>query len=507
MIALLAIGSGFALFTAAGCSPSRDEPSGGTGRNLPCSATSPCEDDGNPCTKDECTSGSCVRTPLTMDNGPGSTECATIACAHGVPTKTIHLDGVCGAGLTCDEDGQCTGCASASACPTPMDCQVASCVNRVCEVEAAPAGAPARIGVDMPNDCKKSVCDGHGKAVLAADVDDLPLDDGNPCTENACSLTEPAHPPSSVGTACALPGNPSAGVCDGNGACVECTSNSDCKAGMLPSCDLSTHACVSCSDGKQNGSEVGLDCGGDTCPGCDGDVCGQDAECKSAACAGKVCCNVACSGPCVACDLPGKAGACTPVPKGVEDSGCSGGSKACDGAGTCMVGIQGKAGALCSKNTGCYTGACNGMCRLPDLAPCAEDAECATLRCVANACTGCSAGSDCASKYCSAGRCLAPAGGVCSNDSDCAGGMCDAVRNLCGESLGGACAKDSDCSTHYCKAMSHCAACSVATEATDCASHLCDANGSCLLLPEAPCTGGWQCASSLCSAGFPATCQ
>jgi hypothetical protein len=290
---------------------------------------------------------------------------------------------------------------------------------------------------------------------------------------------------------------------------VECTADSDCTAGLLPSCDPTTHTCISCSDGKLDGTETALDCGGGTCPTCDGDPCGQDADCKSATCADNVCCNAACSGSCVACNLPGKAGTCSPVAKGVEDSGCGGAGKACNGAGTCVIGVQGKAGALCSKDTGCYTGACNGMCRLPDSAPCAENAECASLRCVANACAACSVDSDCASKMCSTstGRCLVPDGGVCSDDSDCGDNQCDAVRKLCGEPLGGACADDSHCSTHYCKALSACAACSVATEATDCASHLCDGTGSCLLLPEAPCTGSGQCASNQCSAVFPARCQ
>lgn len=294
-------------------------------------------------------------------------------------------------------------------------------------------------------------------------------------------------------------------TCNAAGECVECTANGDCTVGMRPSCDT-TFSCVSCSDGIQNGTETGLDCGGGTCSKCDGDSCGQGTECKSSECADGVCCNMACSGTCVACDLPGEKGACSPVPKGLEGSGCTGSDKACTGDGACASSVTGKAGTLCSMDSACYAGACNGVCRLPNFAPCAEDAECASLLCVANVCAGCSENSECTGSQCSGGRCKIPAGDVCSGDIDCAVGRCDSLAMLCGKNIGNVCSNDSQCTTHWCKDMSTCDACSVATQIADCASDKCDANGNCLLPSGAFCTTSTQCASALCK-GFPSKCQ
>jgi len=74
-----------------------------------------------------------------------------------------------------------------------------------------------------------------------------------------------------------------------------------------------------------------------------GAKCGSPAECKSNICAQGRCCNAPCAGTCVACDLAGKEGACSPVPPGHDPhNSCSQDPAAsckkdgeCDGAGAC----------------------------------------------------------------------------------------------------------------------------------------------------------------------------
>ncbi len=301
----------------------------------------------------------------------------------------------------------------------------------------------------------------------------------------------------------------SAKVCDGSGICVECAAADDCEMGLTPSCDVVNHTCISCSDGKQNGDETGIDCGG-ACPNCNGATCGTPADCRSMVCADGVCCDKDCSTSCNACAVPGKVGECTPVTKGFEDVGCAGPGKACNGDGVCAdPASKKKVGESCSNDGECYAGACNGMCRLPEFAPCAENAECSSLRCVANVCTGCSMNSDCVSKICSmaSSRCLIPDGGVCLSDSECSGSVCNSTRRLCGQALGAQCANGSDCATRYCNAMDKCAPCSPATQAADCAGQTCDPTGNCRLPTGAPCTASTQCTSNKCSTTFPAKCQ
>ena len=299
-------------------------------------------------------------------------------------------------------------------------------------------------------------------------------------------------------------------ICDMNGVCGGCTTDVECHVGQTPSCDMETHLCNSCTDEKQNGDETAIDCGG-TCPRCNGAACGTPKDCHSEVCADGFCCDKDCSTSCNTCAVPGKEGACAPVTKGLEDVGCMGPVNACDGDGACAdPAPKKKAGELCSNDSECYTGVCNGICRLPDLAPCAENAECASLRCVAKVCTGCSVSTDCVSKNCSTatGRCLIPDGGICSNDSDCAGAACEDSRNHCGLSLGKQCANGSDCSTNHCDtAMGVCVTCTMATQAADCAGQTCDSVGSCRLSAGAPCTMDGQCTSNKCSTTFPAKCH
>ncbi len=526
-IAFFAAGAGVAVLNAASCFPFGYESngaggkggassttatvgtggSGGSGGQVPCSPTVPCPDDKNPCTTEACKSGFCAYTALNVPAGPESTECVTIACVNGASTlPVIHENATCGMGLKCNAAGQCAGCMNATECPAPPDCQTVSCVATVCTLGPAPKGTPSVKVINSPNDCKKPVCDGTSGVEFADDNTDLPIADTNPCTDPVCIMGAPMYPPSAAGKACISATNNKAKVCDGMGACVECTANAACTMGMTPSCDLVTHTCISCSDGLQNGAETGKDCGG-LCPKCIGDPCGQGAECRSLTCSDAVCCDAACIGSCVACDLPGEVGKCSPVPKGLGDVQCIGGIKACDGSGICASGVTGKAGAGCVNDGDCYSSACNGVCRLANFAPCIEDAECASLHCKANVCTACSFAGDCASSQCTAGRCLNPGGGICNDNSDCADGTCDTTTHLCGKSLGATCLNGSDCATHYCNAMNKCAACSVATQATDCASQLCDAVGSCLLLKDAPCTADPQCASGTCNKTFPSRCQ
>jgi hypothetical protein len=55
-------------------------------------------------------------------------------------------------------------------------------------------------------------------------------------------------------------------------------------------------AVASCSDGKRNGAETDVDCGGPDCPGCaDGAACSQASDCRSAVCVMGICQAANCS--------------------------------------------------------------------------------------------------------------------------------------------------------------------------------------------------------------------
>jgi hypothetical protein len=52
----------------------------------------------------------------------------------------------------------------------------------------------------------------------------VPVDDGNPCTDEACVDGQLVHTPTQAGAACSMNG----AICDGQGACVGCLSPADC---------------------------------------------------------------------------------------------------------------------------------------------------------------------------------------------------------------------------------------------------------------------------------------
>jgi hypothetical protein len=64
-----------------------------------------------------------------------------------------------------------------------------------------------------------------------------------------------------------------------------------------------------------------------------GEKCGAPGECSTGFCVDGVCCESACAGTCEACNLPGKAGTCSPIASGIDpDKECLGKDAACGGS-------------------------------------------------------------------------------------------------------------------------------------------------------------------------------
>ena len=123
------------------------------------------------------------------------------------------------------------GGAAPAACTTAKDCGAPptaecgswACAEHVCVL--APVDAGKLMEGNVPGDCKILVCDGNGGAEYLPAAD--PKDDGKPCTIDACDgFTQPP-------SANAAPDEPCpTGVCNGNGACVECLHGYQCGSGV-----------------------------------------------------------------------------------------------------------------------------------------------------------------------------------------------------------------------------------------------------------------------------------
>ena len=313
-------------------------------------------------------------------------ECRSGVCAQGVCCSTA-CDGVCRA---CNLPGGPGVCGNVAAGQLPA-------VAGQCK-----ADAPVSCGLDGRCDgaggCRKfpdgSVCEAgscQGSAVIGAKI----------CTGGAC-LPGPA-------TACSPYG------CDpANGRCfASCTAAAQCDA----------RACTNGSCGKK---PLGA-------------TCSAGADCASGSCADGVCCNLACTGPCVSCNQVGFMGECSPVAAGNPDphgqckseaASTCGSSGLCNGAGGC---------AKFAAGTECRAASCNSGSELPSaicdgegLCQSGTAIPCAPFQCSGTACrVACNVNEDCVSpNVCTAGSCgKKPNGQVCTGPADCQSGFC--VDGVC----------------------------------------------------------------------------
>jgi len=319
-------------------------------------------------------------------------------------------------------------------CVLPLDCPgeelpcvTRTCVGGACGTALVAAGAPTPH--QLGGDCVREVCDGKGNAMLIADDADVPVD-GDPCTLDRCTQGTPENPLAGAGTPCAAGGGK---VCDGAGHCVACIGAGDCGGGVCVD-----NACVAltCTDGKKDGDETDVDCGGPSCL-----PCAPTEACKVAA----DCTSQVCSGSPGVCETP----SCGDGVQNQNETDVDCGGDCPDGCGfdqSCVAGADCAGGA-------CVAGKCAPTCADGQLdqdetgldcgggcAPCGDGAACVVAV-------------DCASRLCAAGVCAAPAP-TCADgaedgaesDVDCGGPSCVACP------AGAGCVADADCAGRRCVA-------------------------------------------------------
>lgn len=177
--------------------------------------------------------------------------------------------------------------------------------------------------------------------------------------------------------------------------------------------------------------------GNGNCRKATGQGCGGANECVSGFCVDNICCEDACSGTCMACDVSGMLGMCVNVPTGQDDGACSG-TQSCDGTGACKVDDGGActpataaqcSSGICADDV-CCNNACTATCMACNVSgdegtcinvPPGLDDDNATMTC-----TGASQSCD------GMGACKKDKGAVCVMDSECTSGNC--VDGVCCES-------------------------------------------------------------------------
>jgi hypothetical protein len=257
-------------------------------------------------------------------------------------------------------DGGEPACTTTSDCPRPdRDCTTVACASGCCVTADATSETPC-------GDNGGRVCDGAGKCVACGTTADCPAS-GSLCATATCSFEVCAATNAAEGVKCVDGG---ADVCDGHGRCI----------------------LLSCTNGKLDGTETDIDCGGSSCAPCaDGRTCKVGADCVDGVCAGT------CAAP-----------TCTDgVRNGTEtDVDCGGSCPPCANTKHCG------ANADCESKE-CY-GAAPGTC--VSCADGVKDGDETGVDCGGRRCPACAQGGGCSvAADCTTGHC---AQGVCCN-TDC----------------------------------------------------------------------------------------
>ena len=196
------------------------------------------------------------------------------------------------------------------------------CGNQnTCGFSNAAAGTTAE---PVIANCQKEVCDSTGGTTSVPDNTDLPVDDGNGCTDDICVSGSASHPTKADGTTCTAPNG--GRICSG-AVCVQCITASNCP-GSDSICR--TRTCLGDHTCSGNNAPAGTDAEPDATGNCQKAVCdanggriliaeNSDKPDDSDACTADVCTAGVPSNP----DLP-RGTLCA-----------TDGSKACDGTDTC----------------------------------------------------------------------------------------------------------------------------------------------------------------------------
>ncbi|GAC1546568.1 MAG: hypothetical protein NVS3B10_10540 [Polyangiales bacterium] len=320
----------------------------------------------------------------------------------GCSTSLVCGSGSCADGVCCDRacGGQCESCAGSRGCTSTYR-------------------APKYGTCNGSGPCAGS-CNGSGPACAYPTGQCTPPSCASGSAIPAASCDGAGNCPSAAPIACApYTCNPTATACNGG-----CALDADCSTGNY--C-----AAGSCVAQKPNGA-----------------ACSAKNQCTSGFCVDGVCCNAGCTEQCGACNLPGLAGACSPVtgpPVGgraacaTDGSGCGG---ACGGTalGACTYPTTSCRVATCASGVETLGASCDGAGRCPTTK--VKSCSPGTCNAAGTACaTTCATDSECAPGFwCQAGACVAkaPAGVSCGDQRECTTGNCvDFV--CCNSACSGAC--------------------------------------------------------------------
>ena len=220
------------------------------------------------------------------------------------------------------------------------NCVDGVCCNSTCTTLCRSCNVAGSLGTcaDVPKGQDDTGCSGTTQSCNAAnDCDD---ENGQPCAAaDAC-----------LSNFCA------------DGVCCNSACNTACK-----SCNVigSSGTCSNLPAGSTDNAPTNLCVGNSQCDGMGickkavGATCATSTECLSGNCVDGVCCNTACTGICLACNVMASVGSCVALPMDNDDTfpanTCTG-TMSCNGAMLCKL----KPGQACMMDSECTSNTCSG---------------------------------------------------------------------------------------------------------------------------------------------------
>lgn len=404
--------------------------------------------------------GPCVSlTPAQLcPNGEGcsaNSDCIFNTCTAGVCQPPTCSNGVLDPGETdVDCGGNCSPCGDGLKCATGQDCQSKVCDSSSKTCSKATCSDMVQNGNETDVDCGGTTCTQRcltGKNCLSdSDCQSKVCDSTtNRCLAPTCNdgVQNGTETGQDCGGSCALMSP--ARTCDTGSSCGvngDCTSNDCCTASTCPK--LNVCSAPSCTDGKKNEGESGIDCGGTSnCGPCGpGQSCQLSSDCGSSVCTTQLCQPPSCSdnvknGTEMGIDCGGN------CPKG-----CPAGTT-CNGPGDCDSGVCSKTSAACDSGV-CPT---SSVCAAPSCSDGVKNGLETYVDC-GGGCKGCAQGqpcnlrtdcdltlpnTDCIGKVCAVPQCNDGTLDGSETDVDC-GGTCKQCAN------GKHCLVAADCTSAHC---------------------------------------------------------
>jgi hypothetical protein len=246
--------------------------------------------------------------------------------------------------------------------------------------EPANAAKGTLIDAHAAGDCRARVCDGQGQVVDVVDLANVPAPP-DACSLGICDQVGlAAFISAPAGTPCTS--SDGGRRCDGARRCVQCLTSADC----VPTAPCVLHRCApsSCGNGKRDGAETDVDCGGSCAPCVDGRRCKIDQDCLSDACDALV----------LVC-----------LPSSCIDQKQDGNETDVDCGGTICSGCF--TGKKCILNRDCATNVCgpNALCGGNPCADHRQDGSESDVDCGGIECPACGVGQMCSSSFdCSSGH-------------------------------------------------------------------------------------------------------